>query len=283
MIRAGDLSATILIVQFQTSMGTLSSLTVPAFGGVARTRLTSNVVGTARISAFAPGYGVSQPIEINFTDDPEAIFGGNSYITAVGNSYLAYSATDRVIDAQGKNAGAKVTYRNIEVSADRIQLRCEDNLIRAAGAVTLRRGKVELKAERLYYSLVSGQGYILAERNGHGQIFFLSGENLIEQPTTPIPNTYLLFPELQVKLMIVARGITYFPGDRLQFRRPRFFQDQAQILASAVIMNCRSIQRSYSRISLLALEPTVWAWNCRSTMVCRRARLVSSICGISSS
>ncbi len=220
-----------VVVQFQTSMGTLTALQVPAFGGVARTRLTSTVIGTARISAFAPGYGVSQPIEIIFTDEAEAIFGGNSYINIVGNSYLAYSTTDRVIDAQGKNGGAKITYRNIEVTANRIQLRCEDNLLRAAGGVRLKRGKVELKAERLYYSLQSGQGYILAERDGHQQIYYLSGENLIEQPSAPIPNSYLLFPELQVKLMVVARGITYFPGDRLQFRRPRFFQDQTQILS----------------------------------------------------
>lgn len=220
-----------VIVQFQTSMGTLSSLQVPAFGGIARTRLSSNVVGSARISAFAPGYGVSQPIEIVFTDDPSAIFGGNSYLSIVGNSYLAYSATDRIIDAQGKKGGAKVTYKNIEVIADRLQLQCDDNMVRAAGNVTLKRGKAELKAERIYYGLQSGQGYILAEREGHQQIFFVTGENLIEQTTTPIPNTYLLFKELSVKLMVVARGITYFPGDRLQFRRPRFFQDSTQIMS----------------------------------------------------
>ena len=49
-------------------------------------------------------------------------------------------------------------------------------------------------------------------------------------------NVVTAIPELQIKLNIVARSITYFPGDRLQFRKPRFFQDQAQRAANILFV-----------------------------------------------
>lgn len=219
-------------IRFQTNRGTLTASSALTFGGRATTTLTSVVTGIAQISAFAPNVGWSNTLEIVFTDDPEAMFQGNAYITASGSNYLAYSTTDRVIEAQGKDGGARITYRNMEISADRLQFRCEDNIIRAHNNVTLKRAGKTVQAIRLYYSLQSGQGYALAELNGKLQNVYISGELLRVIPSpTAIPSSYMSFPELQVKLVIVARSITYFPGDRLQFRRPKFYQDQAQILS----------------------------------------------------
>lgn len=221
-----------ILIQFQTNRGTLSATSAQTFGGRATTRLTSVVTGVAQVSAFAPGIGWSAPVEIVFTDDPEATFQGNAYITVTGASYLAYSATDRVIEANGRDGGARITFRNIEITADRMQLRCDDNIVRAHHNVLLKRAGKTFRAIKLYYSLQSGQGYALAELEGRLQNVYVSGETLRVVPSpTPIPSSYMMLPELQVKLVIVARSITYFPGDRLQFRRPRFFQDQVQILS----------------------------------------------------
>ncbi len=221
-----------VFVQFQTTSGQLSESRAQTLGGVARVRLTSAAIaGVAHVTAVAPG-SISAVLDIVFTDDPDATFEGNSYILATGTSYLAYSATDRIIEALGKNGGAKLAFRNLEVSADRLQLRCDDNIVRAHNNITLKRAGHVIHATRLYYSLQSGQGYAIAELDGRLQTVLINGENLILQPSpTPIPTSYLTFPDLQVKLVIVARSITFFPGDKLQFRRPKFYQDQAQILS----------------------------------------------------
>ncbi len=219
-------------VQFQTTAGTLSQTRVESFGGLATVRLTSSpVAGEATVTAFTTGAS-SNPIQIEFTDDPAATYEGNTYVSIVAPSYLAYSATDRVIEADGRNGGAKLTYRNIEISADRLQARCDDMIVRASDNITVKRGRNVFHASRLYYSLQSGVGYAIADLDKHLEPVVVSGESLkVERSKTPIPSSYMTFPQLQVKLIIVARSITYFPGDKLQFRRPRFFQDQQQILA----------------------------------------------------
>jgi hypothetical protein len=219
------------LVNFQATGGTLSASSAPANGGIASVSLSSATTGLVRVTAFVNG-GVSAPIEVLFTDDPEATFQGNNYMLFTGSSYLAYSATDKAIEALGKNGGAKLAFRNIEITADRLQMSCTDLILRARDNVTIKRAGKTLKATRLYYSLQSGDGYAMAELDNKLQAVVLAGEVLHVEPSkTPIPTSYTRIPDLQVKLNIVAKSITYFPGDRLQFRRPRFFQDQAQILA----------------------------------------------------
>lgn len=233
LVRDGGRPSTIPVdVQFQTTSGQLSEQRVLATGGIARVRLTSSpIAGTAHVTAFIQSGG-SDVIDVVFTDDPEATFGGNGYMSISASSYLAYSATDRVIEGQGKNGGAKLTYRNMEITADRLQLRCDDSILRAHDNVILKRGKHIIHASRLYYSLQSGQGYAIMERQGKLKPVTLSGEAVVIQDSpTPIPSSYMYMLQTQIKLVIVSRGITYFPGDKLQFRRPRFYQDQQQIMS----------------------------------------------------
>ncbi len=228
---SGRYAAENTMVQFQTTGGALSASQAPTHGGIATVSLNSATTGVVRVTAFAPG-GASAPVEILFTDDPEATFQGNNYMLFSSSSYLAYSATDKAIESIGKDGGARLAYRNIEISADRLQMSCSDLIVRGRDNITVKRAGKTLKATRLYYSLQSGDGYAIAEIDNRLQTVILAGENLrIEPSKTPIPTSYLRLPELQVKLNIVAKSITYFPGDRLQFRRPRFFQDQVQILA----------------------------------------------------
>jgi hypothetical protein len=221
-----------VLVQFQTTAGRLSESQAVTLGGVARVRLTSApIAGVAHVTAFVSG-GVSPPIDIVFTDDPEATFQGNNYLQVTGTSYLSYSATDRVIEATGKNGGARITYRNIELTADSLQLRCDDLILRAHNNITIKRAGHVLHATRLYYSLQNGQGFALAEINSVLQPVQINGETLHMEPSkAPMPSSYEMFPTLQIKLVIVARSIVYFPNDRLQFTHPKFYQDQVQIMS----------------------------------------------------
>ena len=218
-------------VQFQTTLGQLSSTRAGTFGGLAQVELTSTLKGEAQVTATSTG-GVSNTVAVEFTDDPEATFQGNNYVLFSSNRYLAYSATDKIIEAIGKNGGAKMSYRNMEISADRLQLHCENDIIQAQDNVTIRRGKISVKANRLYYSLTAAQGYAIAEFHGQLRTVTITGMGLLMEPQdAPIPNTYMKMTPPQIKLVVVAQGITYFPGTKLQLRRPKFYQDQAQIMA----------------------------------------------------
>ena len=220
------------VVQFATNSGTISPTSAPTRGGIATATLTSaQIAGVARITAFSSG-GVSNVLEILFTDDPDLTIGGAAYVSFSSTSYLAYSSTDRVIEASGKSSGARLNYKNVTLSADRMQMRCEDLIVRALGDVILKRGAYTLKATKLYYSLQTGEGFAMSEVNGKPQAVTVQGDNLrTEVSKTVIPGSYVTMPDLQIKLVIAARGITYFPGEKLQFIRPKFFQDQNQVLA----------------------------------------------------
>lgn len=220
-------------VTFTTTKGTLRESRVRVFGGSAHTTLTSApIAGVADVTAFVNGTAASNTIHIEFTDDPEATFEGNNYILITGKGYLAYSANDKIIEAEGKDSGAHLAFRNYDLTADRIQLECNDAAnIRASGNVTLKRGKDVVHATKLHYSLSSEEGQAIGELDGKTQPIVVSGTHLLTKAdTTPTPSSRYQYAELSVKLIITARSITYFPGDRLQFRAPNFFQDQAKIL-----------------------------------------------------
>ncbi len=223
-----------VLVQFTTTAGTLSQQQAYTdFSGAARVRLISApIAGLAKVSAFTAG-GTPDSIDIEFTDDPQATYAGNNYMLFTAKTYLAYAATERVIEGEGLNGGAHLSFRNFEVSADRLQFRCDDGILRAQGTVTMKRGTHKLLASRVYYSLISGDGVaITREDGGTAKTVKLYGESMRqEESKVPAAYSYMTMPQLNVKLIISAVAITYFPNDKLQFKKPRFFQDQAQILA----------------------------------------------------
>lgn len=219
-------------VEFQTTSGTLSQTRVQTIGGIAQVNLTSSpVAGVAHVTAAVPGQAVST-LDVLFTDDPEATFDGNNYLLFAASTYLAYSSTDKIIEADGKNGGGRMTFRNMELTADRIQLHCDDLIIRARDNIVLKRGKDVIYATRLYYSIPTSQGYAIANVGNELKLVTINGEHLRLDPGPDhIPQSYINMPDFQVKLVIVARGITFFPNDRLQFRRAQFFQDNVRLLS----------------------------------------------------
>jgi hypothetical protein len=229
---SGRLVTTPTEVQFQTTAGTLSAPSATTFGGVARVRLTSaNVPGTAHITAFAPGGG-NDVIDVLFSDDPNDLFEGNAYINMTGGKSVSYSASDRILMAQGAKTLARLTYRNIEITAGAIQLHCDDLVVRARDRVTLKRGKSTIQVTRLFYSLLDSKGYGLGDIDGRVAPIEITGNPpKAMRSSRSIPNSYLNFKEMAVKLIVVAQSATLFPNEKLQFRRPHFYQD-TQLLMS---------------------------------------------------
>lgn len=218
-------------VQFQTTLGAPSSNHASTFGSSAQIEWSSAIAGLGRITALVAG-SVSNTVEVLFTDDPEATFQGNNYVQISGNRYLVYSVTDQVIETIGRKPSAKITFRNTEITADHLQINCKDMVVRGQDNVSIRRGKALIHVNRLYYSLNTGEGYAITEKDGQLRTVSISGMGLlIESFGAVLPNTFMKMAPLQVKLNVTAKTMTYFPGDKLQFQHAKFYQDQTLLIS----------------------------------------------------
>ncbi len=234
------------VVTFTTNVGIFSragtTATASTRNGSARIRLSSPQKGTAQITAAVAGGGF-QKMEIVFTDDPAETFQGNAYIAVQGSSALLYSAVDRVIEARGRLRGdneedpglpgAHLSFRNVEVFADRLQVDCSANAVRADGNVTLIRGTRRLPCARLYYPLFKGTGYAITEVENHLRPVKIEGNELTITPLEyGINPRFLEMTDLSAaQLVVTARSILLFPGEKLQFKRPRFYQEGQPLFA----------------------------------------------------
>jgi hypothetical protein len=231
-------------VNFNTSLGAFqragTSASATTQAGTARVLLTSPTKGTAVVTAASAGGGFER-IEITFTDDPTETFEGNSYAVVTGDSSLIYGPGAKQIEAVGKEredpaketAGARVRYRNLEISADNLAVDCTATTVRAQGNVMLRRGTVTVRCVRLYYPLTSGNGYAIAQVKGHWRPVAISGLRLaVTVRSEAVPDQFLAMPSLaDERQLITAKQILLFPGDKLQFKRPRFYQDRQALVS----------------------------------------------------
>lgn len=228
-------------ITFNSNLGTFAPASVVRVqSGIARVRLSSQQKGTATVRAITTGGGFAQ-FDIQFTDDPAETFQGNVYVNIQSTGSLLYSAGDRIIEAIGRTQGedekarpgALITYRGIEVIADSLQIDCQTNTLRARGHVTARVGKNRMSCNKLYLPLLGGDGFAIADvDNRLGPVKVLANSLKLEPMDHPIPPRYLQLEDLAgAKLAITARQIMYFPGQKLQFKRPRFYQD-GQLLVS---------------------------------------------------
>lgn len=229
-------------VTFTTSLGLFVQSGVSASAlvrsGAARVRVSSQQKGVATVTASVPGGGF-QRTEITFTDDPAETYQGNAYVRVQARGSVVYSVGDRTIEAtsgqvgrEGK-PGVTISYRAVTIEATRAQLDCAAMTVRAQGAVVVKRGGKQLKCGSLWYVLPTGAGYGIAEQGARWSPVKVSGAEL---KTEPEPNGIAAarfeFVDLsEASLVVVAKQVRYFPGEKLQFVRPRFFQDGQQVFS----------------------------------------------------
>ena len=231
-------------VTFHTSLGNFAeNATVQTRSGTARIRLTSPQKGTAIITAQTSGAyaGGVQKIEITFTDDPSETFQGNNYIVADSNDSLLYAAAERVVEAVGRKSGetehgmpgARLVYRNIEVMADRLQLDCGSNTVKAVGNIVLRRAGKRLACARLNYNLMTGDGFAITEVENRVRPVRLFGADLQYEPMEMpvVPRFFELADLTGSGLIITARHIVLFPHEKIQFKRPTVYQDGQKLVS----------------------------------------------------
>lgn len=234
------------LVTFNTNLGFFAEggpmTRATTRAGSARVRLRGQQKGTATVTATVAGGGF-QKVDIVFTDDPADTFEGNAYIVVQATGSIVYAAAERILEANSARSvdggagidGAHVAYRNIEIRAERVQLDCTVNTVRAAGNVSLKRGRRDLQCARLHYNLMSGKGYAVVEAGARLTPVSIEGQELT---TTPVeggiaPKFFEMVDLSTARLLIQARQVTLLPGDRLLLQRPRFYEDGSHLFTLA--------------------------------------------------
>lgn len=181
------------LVRFATTAGRLESDTVRTQNGIARVvliaaALPASATVTANVDGAAPANVV-----IAFGSDPDAAYSGNDWIRLTGSQYVGYIADFGIIHAIGKNNGARLRYRGVEIRADELQYNVRENRVRARGNVVLRgAGSGGGEQGRVYsslrYDLLTFEGIAERDQDGRPMAVTLAGPLFGEQ-TTPAATT----------------------------------------------------------------------------------------------
>ena len=232
-------------VRFDTTKGGFQpgmspSISVTTQSGQARVRLVGLEKATARVFASMQG-AVSEPVEVILTNDATETFQGNAYIDLLGTKSLLYSANERVLEATGQQRkegekglpGASLTFRNIEIIADTIQLNCTDNVIRAIGNVRISRGGKHLQCLRLNFPLLGRDGFAITETDRKIVPVKVRSSDLSTTPATD-GIAAIIFQLADISAapqLISASQVRLFPGEKLQFKRPKFYTDGQKLVS----------------------------------------------------
>ena len=219
-------------VRFTTTAGRLDASVAVTQSGSARVTLTAaDQPGDAMVTAILETAGTSIPqnVTISFSRDADTAETGSAWVRVSGD-YVAYAMDYTTIQANGRNGGAKVTYRGLTLSADSLQVDVQANQIRARDNVVLSRGGVTRSYTNLRFDLLQGQG--VAERvvDGRLQTVVVGGATLTEVPPPPGSPRYgadqwALADLSGAGVTVVARSLALEPNRRLQFRRATFYLD----------------------------------------------------------
>ena len=230
-------------VRFTTTLGTLTGDTAATTSGVARISLTSaSGAGTATVTAVAygatPDGSSAGAATVEFTEDKESLFSRDArWIRLDCPQYLIYSADTRIVEAQGKNGSAHLSYKGLDIRADSLQVDLQTRLVLAHQA-TLQRGRHVLRVAELRYDLLNGAGTAILA--GEAQSVTVTGYDLEAAPQPmdaadlPLLSNPYRFVDLSASRVVVsARAITADPGDQVQFRRATIYSDGKKLLSVA--------------------------------------------------
>jgi hypothetical protein len=226
-------------VIFSTTIGRLDTTVAVTDNGVARANLIApDQPGEAVITANVEGArAVQARTSVRFTADAEKTEEETNWIRVEGD-YVGYIAdpTRRVIQANGKNGGAKITYRSLTVSADLLQYRVAENKLLASGNVTVETDGTKREFNVLRFDFNSQEG--LAERlvDSKPVPYELRGPTLEEGVFAPgrfrpTSETWLPDDLGDASVTVVSRSLQLERDRRIQFRRATFYIDGKKTLS----------------------------------------------------
>ena len=223
-------------VRFGVTAGRLDNTLATTQNGVARVILTSGDLPAASlVTANLDTGGRATPAQITviFSNEADTAEIGPQWVRINGSQYTGYAADKGVIQANGKDSGAKVSFRNIELSADAFQYEVGSGIVVAAGNAKLKVGDVEKEYANLRLNLLSGQG--IAERldeDGRSVALWVDVIPVIAE-RSPINasrgvvgyEAFTLTDISDSNIAVTARSIDVQPGRVVQFRGPTFYLD----------------------------------------------------------
>jgi hypothetical protein len=212
-------------VRFTATAGTIDAVILTT-AGIARAKFTSaNIPDTAKISAFVRDASATVSLPM-VTELPDLKAG--SKIVRLSGKYVAYSENLRVLEATDE---ARVTFRGLEVTAQRLQVDLNLDVLRAHGTVQIKpiKGKGrELTGERLFLNLRTVQGYIVGLEEKHS----FQGPELRESatPFKPAPDMLDLVDLSDSDMLWTAKSALAFLGDRVQLHGATAYWVGARLL-----------------------------------------------------
>lgn len=223
-------------VRFGVTAGRLDNTLATTQNGVARVILTSgDLPAAALITANLDTGGRATPAQITviFSNEADAAEIGPQWVRINGSQYTGYAADKGVIQANGKDSGAKVSFRNIELTADALQYEVRTGIVVSAGNVKLTVGEDKKEYANLRLNILSGQG--IAERvdgDGRSTGLWVDVIPVIEEKA-PIDESrglvnyeaFTLADISESTVAVTARSINIQPGRVIQFRGATFYLD----------------------------------------------------------
>lgn len=133
---AGHLIADGTNVLFSTTIGSFRENMVSTKNGVARAVLVApGTAGTARITATAIGVdAIPANADFEFVADKSLLSTAQEYVQILAADYLQFAGDTKVIGAASPNRGVLVTYHDLKLIADDIQLNTQTMELRARNA-----------------------------------------------------------------------------------------------------------------------------------------------------
>ncbi|GBC90157.1 hypothetical protein HRbin14_00889 [bacterium HR14] len=218
-------------VAFSTTLGAFREALVATEGGVARaTFVAASVPGVAVITASALGQSAVGEAQVVMVRSPEDLRAATDYVQVFGTEYLAFANEQRIIAASGANFGASVRFGLTTLEADDLQLETDSLRVKARHA-RLRFGSEAATYNELVYDLRTGEGYGVTEHEGRWQVFRIRSGLRTPFPE-PLPPDWFQFADLSYSEMVIrARQIWFYPGERLQFRQAEFYVGDVRVLS----------------------------------------------------
>ncbi|MBL8047532.1 MAG: hypothetical protein JNJ45_02510 [Chthonomonas sp.] len=149
-------------VLLTTTIGTINETIVTTRNGIARlTLLAPTQAGIAKVTASVPRLATNTTIDYEFVATAEELNQLQDFIQVSGPEKLLFASGDRIIMVSAPNRGARITYRNIEIQADDLQINVPQFEVRARNALVTISGKSTVFRE-LYYQLNRKAGYAVS-------------------------------------------------------------------------------------------------------------------------
>lgn len=218
------------LVRFSTSAGSFREADVRTASGTARAVMVApNEAGVVTVTVSAVGLNVVNTYDIEFVRDRSMLISARQYAEITGPDYLVYHTELRIVSATGKDRSAKVSFRDIRIAADDMQINLMTMTVVASNA-TLNVGNKSIDCRRLRYMLSQRRGTAIAMVDGKlGYAKIVAGDSSVD-PAGMKPTEFDFDDVGRGQSSVHSERIVAFPNRELQFHHARLFVGDTKVM-----------------------------------------------------